>query len=47
VPPTQYLEVPPERTGLLFVFRVFDRVAYAIVLDSTEPIVAGDVVRKP
>jgi hypothetical protein len=47
VPPTQYLELPPERTGLLFVFRVFDRVAYAIVLDSTEPIVAGDVVRKP
>ena len=47
LPPTRYLELPPERTGLLFVFRVFDRVAYAIVLNTSEPIVAGDVVRKP
>jgi hypothetical protein len=47
LPPTQYLNIPPERTGLLFVFRVFDRVAYAVVLNTTAPVFAGDVVRKP
>jgi hypothetical protein len=47
VQPTRYLSLPPERSGLLFVFRVFDRVAYAIVFNSTDPVVVGDVVRKP
>ena len=47
VPPTRYLNIPPERSGLLFVFRVFDRVAYAVVLNTTGPVFPGDVVRKP
>jgi hypothetical protein len=47
IPPTKYLNVPPERSGLLFVFRVFERVAYAIVLNTGEPVVVGDFVRKP
>jgi hypothetical protein len=45
--PTRYLEVPQERTGLVFVFRVFDRVAYAILLNTTDPVQVGDFVRKP
>jgi hypothetical protein len=44
---TKYLEVPEERTGLVFVFRVFDRVAFGILLNTTDPAQVGDFVRKP
>src|SRR5450631_2084055 len=47
IPPTKFLNVPPERSGLLFVFRVFDRVSYAILLNTSEPVVIGDMARKP
>jgi hypothetical protein len=47
IPPTKYLNIPPERSGLLFVFKVFERVSYAIVLNTGEPIVVGDFVRQP
>ena len=43
----KFLDVPQERTGLLFVFRTFDRVAYGILLNSTDPVTIGDFVRKP
>ena len=36
-----------ERTGLMFVFRTFDRVSYAILLNTTDPVRPGDYVRKP
>jgi len=45
--PQKQLDVPDERVGLLFVFRVFDRAAYAILLNTTDPVVVGDAVRKP
>jgi len=40
-------QLPDERYGLLFVFRVFDRVAYALVMDASRPVVPGDKVRQP
>lgn len=45
--PQKKLAVPDERVGLLFVFRTFDRVAYAILLNTTDPVVVGDSVRRP
>ena len=45
--PVKMLYVPDERSGLLFVFRVFDRVSYAILLNQTDPVFVGDYVRNP
>jgi nucleoid-associated protein YgaU len=39
--------VPEERYGLAFVFRVFDSVAYALVVDSSKSIIIGDSARNP
>jgi hypothetical protein len=39
--------VPEERYGLAFVFRVFDRVAYALVVDSSKAVIVGDSARNP
>ena len=41
------VKLPDERNGLVFVFRVFDKLSYALVMRSTRPIYIGDVVRTP
>ncbi len=45
--PERWLNVPDERIGLMFVFRVFDRVAFALVLNTTDPVVVGNYARNP
>jgi hypothetical protein len=44
---TETHRLPEERYGLLFVFRVFDRVSYALIMDAPRPVVEGDTVRNP
>ncbi len=41
------IELPDERSGLVFVFRVFDRVSYALVMTAANPVSPLDVVRTP
>ncbi len=41
------LTLPDERHGLLFVFRVFDRMSYALILSVKDPVKAGDRFTQP
>jgi hypothetical protein len=41
------VQLPNERNGTLLVFRVFDRMSYGLVVEASNPIRIGDVVRKP
>lgn len=40
-------QLPDSRNGLMFVFRVFDRISYALIMSATTPVVVGDLVRTP
>ncbi len=41
------VKLPDERVGLLMVFRVFDRVSYALIMQASEPINTLDSVNTP
>jgi hypothetical protein len=41
------IKLPDERIGSVFVFRVFDRMAYGLVVDTTQPTLPGDRVSQP
>ncbi|MEO8080817.1 MAG: LysM domain-containing protein [Caldimonas sp.] len=41
------IKLPDERHGLLFVFRVFDRMSYALILSVKEPVAPGDRFTQP
>ena len=43
----QSIKLPDERLGMLFVFRVFDRVSYALVLAANDPVKRGDRITQP
>jgi len=41
------VRLPPERYGIVFVFRVFEKVSYALVMNTTRPVNINDVVQAP
>lgn len=43
----EHYKLPEERYGLVFVFRVFDRMSYALVVDADRSVVPNDIVRTP
>ena len=46
-PPSGELVLPDERNGLIFVFRVFEKMSYAMVMRATRSIYVGDLVLTP
>ncbi|HMV18209.1 MAG TPA: LysM domain-containing protein [Zoogloea sp.] len=47
VGPAQRYKLPEQRYGLVFIFRVFDRIAYGLVMQSGGVVSVADSVRKP
>lgn len=46
-PGRQVVDLPDERIGLLFVFRVFEKVSYALIVQSSSAIQVSDIVQTP
>lgn len=41
------VQLPDSRTGLVMVYRVFDRVSYALIMQSERPVYLLDIVKNP
>jgi hypothetical protein len=41
------LKLPDEQFGTLFIFRVFGRVSYGLIMQATAPVQVGDVANSP
>lgn len=41
------VQLPPERAGLLMLFRTFEKMSYGLVLQTEEPLRVGDSVQNP
>lgn len=41
------MQIPPERVGLVFVFRTFNHISYALVVQSVSTVDVNDFVRTP
>ncbi|MGE5387214.1 MAG: LysM peptidoglycan-binding domain-containing protein [Betaproteobacteria bacterium] len=39
--------LPDERYGLIFVFRTFGKISYALVMDASKSVIVGDAIKKP
>ena len=46
-PNRERIDLPDEAVGHLLVFRVFDKIAYGLVMDASHPIAVGDDVANP
>ena len=47
VDPNERVKLPAERYGMVFIFRVFEKVSYALIMNSTRPVNVLDVVQSP
>jgi hypothetical protein len=43
----EQVSLPGERVGLLMVFRTFEKMAYGLILQTSEPIRVGDLLQNP
>ena len=41
------IRLPPERYGLVFIFRTFNAVSYGLVMEASRPVQSGDIVQSP